>query len=427
VRKIILHAGLGKTGSSTIQHLLSQHHELLKQSGIHYAVLDGGSTSTTPSSGNGARLAHSLATNNRALSAEILGHLAPPGSVALVSSELFGLLDTASWRLLAGCCGELSIQIERLVACVREPIGFLASSYGQEVKRHGEWRQLDKWLAKRGWQHYDALRVLREVFNNRLLRVISYDGGESEFLPAFFSATFPSNPALAKLGQFWRGNPRVNRSHSPLELHYLKLLNERLGKSFASQLSDHFLQNELSFALLDYLKGLLRGSVSKCLATDPFKEQRDELDSQIRCVNRLFATSFKTFDISACENSPAEATASRKAELEEHNTLTHSTFSSFMCSSLSRARLDAFTEYSQHLIAQWSNTAAGQKVKTTGKLNSFDYSILNPDVPCSGFDPETHYELYGKEEKRPTDIGSYLRDRPLDSAHAPWPGPSATP
>lgn len=48
MKKIFIHAGPGKTGTSTIQHWLSRNVDLLAENGIHYPYHDVDSNGVSP-------------------------------------------------------------------------------------------------------------------------------------------------------------------------------------------------------------------------------------------------------------------------------------------------------------------------------------------------------------------------------------------
>lgn len=140
---IVLHIGLPKTGSSTIQHLLDTHRAELARLGLHYP--DGGKTGrsgTGITAGNGADLSRYLNPRQRPKDFSQDGFeaafrarwLTPDRPRCLISSELLAfaqaeLLERFRDRLTGG-------RPVRIVAFVRDLYGHAWSAWMQMIKRH---------------------------------------------------------------------------------------------------------------------------------------------------------------------------------------------------------------------------------------------------------------------------------------------------
>lgn len=145
MKKIIIHCGMPKTGSSALQVQLAQSRETLLQHGYDY--LQTGDFKQAKqgriTSGNGAGLARaylppehpaSLAPRRAELTEKFHRLMAETEHHVILSSEFF---SAAPRPLLGELCAALSDLGEvQLVFFVREQLNALASTYIQQVKRH---------------------------------------------------------------------------------------------------------------------------------------------------------------------------------------------------------------------------------------------------------------------------------------------------
>ncbi|MEN8873139.1 MAG: hypothetical protein ABF285_03580, partial [Pacificibacter sp.] len=145
MKKIILHCGMRKTGSSALQVQLSQSRETLLQFGFDYIRMGGFALAEQGkiSSGNCVALAQSygqmrgdrnVERRKKTLSAAVKAIRAAEGHV-IFSTEFFSTLPVQN---LAKLVDELSAEGDvQLVFFTREQTSFLVSDYVQKIKRHG--------------------------------------------------------------------------------------------------------------------------------------------------------------------------------------------------------------------------------------------------------------------------------------------------
>jgi hypothetical protein len=404
--QLILHVGLPKTGSSALQSYLSEHSDELARLGISYPWSAPAESTLIPTSGNGARIAHYIASGEVSLAARELAEATSTDANTLVlSSELFGLFGVNEWSSFKDFCTGSGIDRVTIVAFFREPIGYLSSAYNQTVKRGGEWRALRDWLGAQEWQHYCAAKSLYTVFEKSQLQTLNYDRSRSDMLAHFFSAAQIPLDALAAERSVGRTVHTVNPSLGPLELHYAKLVNLHLGIAQGTMLTDRFLVSDLDSRIRSFFSQQQANAVAHLLNTAPIAQMRSRLTQEVDWVNQHLMTSETALELGRPSGSSTPTVAPR--DIEKYNAAVHAIFAEHMISSLRTFRLDAYSEYSSRLIQEWVNLQTCDS-ESGASFDAFSYAILNPDVMCAGFTPRAHYDLYGARDGRPSDIRAFL-------------------
>lgn len=419
--RLLLHVGLPKTGSSALQCYLSEQSDELARLGISYPWPAQAESALIPTSGNGARIAHYIASGEVSLAARELAEATSTDANTLVlSSELFGLFGVNEWSSFNDLCNGSRFDRVTIVAFVREPIGYLSSAYNQNVKRGGEWRALRDWLGAQEWQHFGAARVLCAVFDKSQLGVLNYDRSRSDLLADFLSAAQISIDALATERHLKRKLNFVNGSLGPLELQYAKLVNLRLGAAHGSMLTDRFLTSGLDSHLRSFFSQQQRDAVAHLLDSAPYAKMRSRLTEEVGWVNQHLMTPETALELDASRGFSTPKVTPR--DIEKYNVKVHAIFAEHMIQSLRNCRLDAYSEYSSRLIQEWAGLQSCES-GSSGSFDAFQYAILNPDAMCAGFTPRTHYNTYGAKEGRHTKIGAFLKQHPLGPTAESWVAP----
>jgi len=145
MKRLIVHAGLPKTGSTALQVFLARNAATLRRRGFDYFALgefDEGRAGKI-SSGNGFLVARSLLPDGDPNAAERpAAHLsalaraiaASPCQTGIVSSEYFAHCDPAKLKAWAGALREMGCEA-RMMYFIREQAQALCSMYVQYVKR----------------------------------------------------------------------------------------------------------------------------------------------------------------------------------------------------------------------------------------------------------------------------------------------------
>lgn len=249
-RRLLLHAGMGKTGSSALQTAFVQNRDLLASSGVLYPPhpSDEVARSGGVTSGNGTRLRRWLAPRGDVparqgdrLRARLLEELDTPGMHTLLYSSEFLYLALPE-RL-----EELRRHLERhdahlqVVVYVRNVAEHALSSYSQVVKRSLFTGTFSDYIdpATAGGYHLPLDRVLAlpEVLGSEKVTVLHYDSLQYD-LVGHFCRQLLGLDASAQI----RTTPTVNRALTSLELELMRQLNRVLvEKAQARQVSDALL------------------------------------------------------------------------------------------------------------------------------------------------------------------------------------------
>jgi len=235
-RTLIIHAGGGKAGSSALQSALSGASDDLAKHGIAYVDSNPRSSAYEITPGNGFRLFEEVgepawSTNGKDTIEFFMGD----NPVGICSSEFLGALTRKRWELIIETAREIGVEI-KIVYFVRSAVGYVTSSYNQNVKRSGEARPLADAVADYPWQHYDELQNLDTIFDREQLHIINYDIVRKDIGKAFGAAY----PELAPAGELLQkgGKLPVNRSLTGSELEVIRRINARFGSLYSHAISD---------------------------------------------------------------------------------------------------------------------------------------------------------------------------------------------
>lgn len=171
MKRIILHCGLPKTGTSALQVQLAQSRTALMDAGFDYLQTGDFNLGAQGKigSGNGVGLAwaylppqHEASQAGRRieLTEKFLETIRAAKAHVILSSEFFGAIPVPLMRDLVA---ELSREGEvQLVYFVREQLNFMASSFVQRVKRHGLQQYPDEFFAN--WDSFKSAILYHALF-----------------------------------------------------------------------------------------------------------------------------------------------------------------------------------------------------------------------------------------------------------------------
>jgi hypothetical protein len=234
-RLLYIHAGGGKAGSSAIQAALAAEGVALNQIGIGYLEAPPQSSAFAITSGNGFKLYQALVSENDTPIEVLLDGLMGDFEVAICSSEFLGALSPVQWGWLRACASSKNIEL-RLIYFASTASHYLVSSYNQEVKRHGESRDIFDYVKTAAWRHYDDLVNASEAFSRTEISVLSYEQSKSAILTAF-SKSWPDLELCQGILSPY-DDRIVNRSLTSSELDIVRMINVRWGDRFSQQISD---------------------------------------------------------------------------------------------------------------------------------------------------------------------------------------------
>jgi hypothetical protein len=223
-KKVVLHIGAGKTGSSAIQSALARNQDMLRSAGIAYpdhAALESARRGET-TSGN-------LDPENW-----FEGQVVPAAraeqdcATILFSNEnLFYRFD----EFLAAHAAYADEFDFEIILFVREPFEKLNSAYQQLVKRKGYAGTLGEFAdhdadTQRAADLLLALQAARVPF-----KLFNYSALRGSAVPAFFEHFGVSDRIDAEIGT-------VNRSLTAAELVFLRGVNQLFGAEYGSVIAD---------------------------------------------------------------------------------------------------------------------------------------------------------------------------------------------
>ena len=237
-KRIVLHCGLGKTGSSALQVQFAKSRDaIIEKLGFDYIQTGAFEDQLKGkiSSGNGVHLARaflpasnpsSLSEEQDAVTANAMSQIRQSPHHVLLSSEYFGALPAPQMRGLVDVLQQEGAV--ELVFFVRNQISLLSSIYMQRVKRHGETR-----LPAEFFQSFDQQRKqffymkkfskLRDFVPDIALRIGLYE--ESETHPQGLIGLFLSLAGMGSDVDLDITDAPVNTSPSPLELRLMLEIN----------------------------------------------------------------------------------------------------------------------------------------------------------------------------------------------------------
>lgn len=217
MRKVFLHIGCGKTGSSALQLWLHNNAAHLAAAGIHYPVFGLEKLEDyTITSGNGVHVMNAI---TKGTIVEFLERVAShsDGDI-LFSSEAFQALNAQELETFRSVLASAGLS-PVIIAYVRDVYDMTYSSYLQLVKRHlytGTFREFA--LSRRDLQQFKVVRTWDSVFDD--VRVVHYDS-EKESLDSSFCRAVGIAPSIPPMPK-----QKVNRSLMLEEAELLRLINK---------------------------------------------------------------------------------------------------------------------------------------------------------------------------------------------------------
>jgi hypothetical protein len=377
-RVLVMHAGGGKAGSSALQSALNQAAAKLAKVGINYAEAPAASSAYDIRSGNGISLYEKIAKPEwESRTGELIEGFLGDQAIGICSSEYLASMAAGYWQQLIEAAAQRRIDI-KVVYFVRSPVGYVAASYNQDVKRGGECRSLEEAAQTAGWQHFDDLQKLDKLFDDDHLRVLNYDLARKGIIDAFVSAWPELLPAASPLGKL--KSVTVNRSLSSAELDVMRLVNSRIGEDLGPEISDRL--------ILDAPELRTRLSVASSTAeilSGKFREATDWINA------RFFPTASSPLRVSA-------GVAVGEVEDQDQPERALGIVLDWALSRVGSERADLSFVRRRMLDIDWHN--ANDPVIP----NDFDpiaYLFNNDDILRSDNPPYQHYISNGHAERRP--------------------------
>lgn len=302
-KKLILHIGFPKTGSSALQSFMSASVPLLARAGVHYpspepqSYIDKGLCS-----GNIVQLLYDLdyvdtekgvvkyhQDFNRLFDHMIEAARQSDKPCTLFSGEVFSQFPEEHVALLAEKTRDFDVSV---VAFVRDPFDFVCSSWKQRVKRSGacdDFRQDVETRTRAGdIEMLDGYRNFDRYFQD--FRIINYDRSKKDVISAFLNtcgiALDRERPAAEASGRIFNKSLTASQANLIIQINR-EFKGSLIGALFVefllrqpSQSRDTFYDRETHAGLLEAYRATLasinlRLPAGEALATTP----RDSTES----------------------------------------------------------------------------------------------------------------------------------------------------
>jgi hypothetical protein len=237
IRKLWIHGGLPKTGTSALQVFFQQNVKQLEDNcGLHY-IQHGDSLRDAEkgkiTSGNAFDLAMRMGEQtwdvrkDKDVDVLITYILASAYSDFLISSELFARVQPQNWQLFTDVLTEAQINTKYIFFARRQD-QFLMSAYMQNVKRHGYSKPITEFVRK----EYKRYSYLKYYSHTKMLESVF---GEGNVFPLIYEAAPKCKTGIAGLmlkkitgresDWFEPGTP-INTSLTPGELKMMMMANK---------------------------------------------------------------------------------------------------------------------------------------------------------------------------------------------------------
>jgi hypothetical protein len=239
-RRVVLHAGMPKTGSSALQVAFVRNESVLEELGVHYPISGSHQKAAKGkvTTGNATELAGYLRRAGDEVPAALeLVDRALDGStrpIVLFSSELLFYAHPAAVAALKDHLARRGYDVS-LAIFVRDFVPWVLSSYAQHVQKRGYTGDLrefvdeftDEILRVEG-----RLAAFADVVGPSGITLMHYETHRDALAEHFFSTALANGEEVPSL----RVPGQVNRTLSSRELGWMRLINTRLDSDWQQRL-----------------------------------------------------------------------------------------------------------------------------------------------------------------------------------------------
>lgn len=380
-KRLILHIGAHKTGTTALQVFFSQHADQLRQAGIDYPFVESQRRiQTGRCAGNLACMLEKMGwiTNGRARFdseySRTIDHLvetveSSDCDTVLFSRETFCKYPPDMVGYMANRCKGLQVSV---VLFVRDPFDFTLSMWKQHVKRFTETRDLPQYIPEvsraRTLEMFTGFERFSQHFTD--LRLVNYDHCKRNIFSAFMQAAAIDERQIPALQAGQKRFANASLTHSQARL--ITEINQQYGQcSFAQEMINYLIrqaparQEDFYSSTLHQL--LLQEYAAEIAAINAHLPQEQQLAMQLR--------------------PDQDSDAGIRPE--------------------DRATLDDFVHRASQLrpsvslMQRLRNRILRQQLKSLPiNFDPAGYRTLNPDLP-QDIDPYSHYNSHGLSEGRP--------------------------
>ncbi|MBA3744832.1 hypothetical protein [Sporichthya sp.] len=242
-RRLVLHIGMGKTGTSALQVALVRNRQRLADQGVDYPphTDDDVARALGVTNGNGPALANLLGSELAAAPADLTqaqsglralctGVALSTFPITLYSSELLYRFDPNHLAVLGEEADRAGIEL-RVVVYVRDIAPYFVSSYSERVKRNGYSGTFDEYLeggddfGRRVALFQPRLTRLVDAVGRSRVQILHYDSVGAQLFPSFVRDVL----GLTDSGGWELPPSSVNRGLTAQEVELLRHLNRTPG------------------------------------------------------------------------------------------------------------------------------------------------------------------------------------------------------
>jgi hypothetical protein len=240
-RRLVLHIGAHKTGTSAIQRFLASNIENLRLIGLDYlnAEPPRGDLHTT---GNGQPIFlyfERAEAEPKKLESLINGYF-DTQRTAIVSSELLSSIAAPGWQHIIDACQAQNIT-PSVIYYVRNVYPFYISTYNQLVKHNGVTESFEVFVEQNSvFNCADRLTFITDLIGADCLNVAHYESEQKNICEHFFSLI---SPATNK-SNFELHTGRVNRSLDEAELRLMRIANRYPKAHFPGELPNILISSD---------------------------------------------------------------------------------------------------------------------------------------------------------------------------------------
>lgn len=383
MRRIFIHAGFSKTGSSAIQNFLESNKQFLKDIGLKYN--SDNIDSNHINSGNAESLFYSITqSNHHEVKSFLLKHSSAE-MPSILSSETLGFLTSDQWAFLKEICEECSVKIEKIIFYLRNVDKFIISSYDQGLKRHGMSLSFLDYASSHEWTHYESCMNLSRSFDSDVLIPLHYDSCCKNLLGSFFSQICDISPNFKNLIDESQ-KKKINRSLTNLEREYLKKINTKFGMVYSEKIS-----NMLLAATPDKIDS------EYSIDEDTRQVLQKRFQGQVDWVNNYF---FGNKPLVCCMSKSTLAyPESSEIIFSPQDENTYRLLLEFLIEEIANSNTSIIGFLIDKIINIKKQSQPVPEDFPEG-FSFLDYAILNLDVLFADADLKEHYIINGKAESR---------------------------
>lgn len=229
LRRLILHIGGGKTGSSFLQHCFASSVEKLRAAGVVYPHAESARDAIAgeATSGNAVDLAVFLTSETASAGSSVLHNLAgvldeAAGLDVLFSSEGMQSFRPDNLKLVDEAARSRGYELI-VVYYVRSAVGRAYSAYVQRVKKHLERRNFKQFLRSYSYPCAQIATYISQVLPASGYLIRNYDYARFNLYAHFAKAVLPAAAQAVQIK-----DRVVNRTLAPHEVEFMLRMNSLL-------------------------------------------------------------------------------------------------------------------------------------------------------------------------------------------------------